>query len=67
MKTNRTYASVSWIVEDILDDPKHKQRGVTLTREQAEKFLAKYESKLAEIMTESGWEAIDTWLREEMP
>lgn len=56
------YASVSLEVQNVLDEAEN--RGIKISREDAETFLIEQEHKIADAMLSEGWECIGAYLED---
>jgi hypothetical protein len=56
----KKYASTSWCVEDVFEEADN--RGIEISRENAETLLAENSDKIVEAMIENGWHIISELL-----
>ncbi|HHT9124199.1 MAG TPA: hypothetical protein ACFYD6_00095 [Candidatus Brocadiia bacterium] len=57
MTIKKTYANVSWIVDDVIENS--RQFGIRITRDDAKKVLVHEERRIADAMVEAGWGVIE--------
>ena len=52
-----SFASVSWCVEDVIENA--AQSGVNITQKRGEKLLRLYEKGIEDAMVQAGWQVIE--------